>query len=170
MKRTEVLQGLRMMKFEELYERTRSRSLNQAEAAEILVVSERTFRRWRDRFEADGAEGGGVSLQGVSPFVFCKEDGTRYGSLKTSFSTAARRAEIKNLRWHDLRRTCGCRLIQEYGLDLYKVSRWLGHKSTTVTEHTYAFLRVDDLHEAIRVGTNVGTDPLHSPPPDYQRQ
>ena len=57
MKRTEVLQGLRMMKFEELYERTRSRSLNQAEAAEILVVSERTFRRWRDRFEADGAEG-----------------------------------------------------------------------------------------------------------------
>ena len=25
--------------------------------AEILGVSERTFRRWRDRFEADGAEG-----------------------------------------------------------------------------------------------------------------
>ncbi len=31
--------------------------LGQAAAAEILGVSERTFRRWRDRFEADGAEG-----------------------------------------------------------------------------------------------------------------
>ena len=29
--------------------------LNQADAAEILGVSERTFRRWRD--EAEGAEG-----------------------------------------------------------------------------------------------------------------
>ena len=45
------------MKFEEVYGRTRSRLLSQAEAAEVLGVSERTFRRWRDRFEAEGAEG-----------------------------------------------------------------------------------------------------------------
>ena len=31
--------------------------LSQAEAAEVLGVSERTFRRWRDRYEAEGAEG-----------------------------------------------------------------------------------------------------------------
>jgi transposase len=31
--------------------------LSQEEAAEILGISERTFRRWRGRFEADGAEG-----------------------------------------------------------------------------------------------------------------
>ena len=46
-----------MMKFEEIYERTTARELSQFEAASILGVSERTFRRWRDRFEADGAEG-----------------------------------------------------------------------------------------------------------------
>ena len=57
MRRTEQAQGLRLMKFEEVYGRTRSRLLSQAEAAEVLGVSERTFRRWRDRFEADGAEG-----------------------------------------------------------------------------------------------------------------
>lgn len=57
MRRTEVLQGIRQMKFEEIYERTRQRVLSQAEAASVLGVSERTFRRWRDRFEADGAEG-----------------------------------------------------------------------------------------------------------------
>ena len=57
MRRTEQLQGLRLMKFEEVYERATRRHLDQAEAALILGVSERTFRRWRDRFEAEGAEG-----------------------------------------------------------------------------------------------------------------
>ncbi len=45
------------MKFEEIYGRTSRRELSQLEAASILGVSERTFRRWRDRFEAEGAEG-----------------------------------------------------------------------------------------------------------------
>ena len=40
-----------------MYGRTRRGVLSQAEAAEVLGVSERTFRRWRDRYEADGAEG-----------------------------------------------------------------------------------------------------------------
>ena len=57
MRRTEQVQGLRLMKFEEIYDRTTSRQLSQFEAASILGVSERTFRRWRDRFEAEGAEG-----------------------------------------------------------------------------------------------------------------
>ena len=57
MRRTEQAQGLRLMKFEEVYGRSCRGVLGQAAAAEILGVSERTFRRWRDRFEADGAEG-----------------------------------------------------------------------------------------------------------------
>ena len=57
MRRTEQAQGLRLMKFEEVYGRSCCGVLGQAAAAEILGVSERTFRRWRDRFEADGAEG-----------------------------------------------------------------------------------------------------------------
>ena len=57
MRRTEQAQGLKLMKFEEVYGRTCRGVLGQAEAAEILGVSERTFRRWRDRFEAEGAEG-----------------------------------------------------------------------------------------------------------------
>ena len=57
MRRTERLQGLRLMKFEEVYGRTYRGELSQGEAAEILGVSERTFRRWRDRFAAEGAAG-----------------------------------------------------------------------------------------------------------------
>jgi transposase len=57
MRRTEVLQGIRQMKFEEIFDRTTRRELSQAEAASILGMNERTFRRWRDRFAAEGAEG-----------------------------------------------------------------------------------------------------------------
>ena len=57
MRRTEVLQGLRQMKFEDVYGRWRERRLSQAEAAEILGMSERTFRRWRDRYDGEGAAG-----------------------------------------------------------------------------------------------------------------
>ena len=57
MRRTEQAQGQSLMKFEEVYGRTAARLLSQAEAAEVLGVSERTFRRWRDRYEADSAEG-----------------------------------------------------------------------------------------------------------------
>ena len=45
------------MRFEELYERRQRRVVTMAEAAEMLGVTERTFRRWRDRYEADGLEG-----------------------------------------------------------------------------------------------------------------
>ncbi|MFQ5344264.1 MAG: ISNCY family transposase [Anaerolineae bacterium] len=45
------------MKFEDVYGRTYRGELSQLEAAEVLGMSERTFRRYRDRFEAEGAEG-----------------------------------------------------------------------------------------------------------------
>ena len=57
MRRTERLQGLRLMKFEDVYGRTYRGELSQVEAAEILGMSERSFRRYRDRFEAEGSEG-----------------------------------------------------------------------------------------------------------------
>jgi transposase len=57
MGRSEVLQGLRLMKFEAVLERWHKRALSQAEAAEILGMSERTFRRGRGRHEDAGLEG-----------------------------------------------------------------------------------------------------------------
>jgi len=57
MTRAIVLQEVRQMRFEELYERRHRRELTMAEAAEILGVTERTFRRWGDRGEAEGATG-----------------------------------------------------------------------------------------------------------------
>ena len=64
MTRATVLQEVRQMRFEALYERRHRRELTMAEAAEMLGVSERTFRRWSGRYDAEGAEG----LQGP-PFI-----------------------------------------------------------------------------------------------------
>lgn len=57
MTRAIVLQEVRQMRFEELYARRQRRDLTMAEAAEMLGVTERTFRRWSIRYEADGAAG-----------------------------------------------------------------------------------------------------------------
>jgi transposase len=45
------------MRFEALLARQESGELSQAEAGEMLGVTERTFRRWRDRLREDGTEG-----------------------------------------------------------------------------------------------------------------
>ena len=45
------------MRFEELLERWQRARLSHGEAAAALGVSERTFRRWRQRYEEDGADG-----------------------------------------------------------------------------------------------------------------
>jgi transposase len=57
MTRARILQEVRQMRFEELYERRQRRDVTMAEAAEMLGVTERTFRRWSGRYDAEGAEG-----------------------------------------------------------------------------------------------------------------
>jgi integrase len=79
---------------------------------------------------------------------YSKESPTVWEALKK----AARKAGIDDLTFHDLRRTCGCRLLQDYGASMEVVSRWLGHSSIAVTERCYAFLRIEDLHRAVEKG------------------
>jgi transposase len=57
MRWTEALQGVRVAMFLNLLHRWESAELNQAEAAELLGVSERTFRRWRNRHDEQGEAG-----------------------------------------------------------------------------------------------------------------
>ncbi len=57
MKRTELLQEVRKMRFEEAYEGWQRGRLTQEEAAILLGVCERTFRRYIVRYEEKGVEG-----------------------------------------------------------------------------------------------------------------
>ena len=57
MKRTEILQEVRKMRFEEAYEGWKRGRLTQEEAARLLGVCDRTFRRYLLRYEDKGMEG-----------------------------------------------------------------------------------------------------------------
>src|SRR6266567_6829326 len=57
MGRAGVLQGVRQMRFAALLDRHERRELSQQEAAEMLGITERTFRRWRDRLREEGPSG-----------------------------------------------------------------------------------------------------------------
>jgi transposase len=52
-----MLERIAIMRFEELLERFEKGSLSHGEAASALGVSERTLRRWRGRYEEEGADG-----------------------------------------------------------------------------------------------------------------
>ena len=57
MKQAEWLQETRKMRFEEAYGGWQGGRLTQEEAARLLGVCERTFRRYIDRYEDEGLDG-----------------------------------------------------------------------------------------------------------------
>src|SRR5215471_1560909 len=57
MNRATWLQDRRMQKFRDVLSRWEAGELSMMEAGELLGVSERQFRRYRDRYEEDGVEG-----------------------------------------------------------------------------------------------------------------
>ncbi len=98
-----------------------------------------------------------------SPYVFQTYQGGRYSNgSPTNFEAlqkAVRRANkaqkaaglprMPHVQWHDLRRTCGCRLLQVHEFSMEAVCLWLGHSSVVVTERHYAFLTSRELHKAV---------------------
>ena len=57
MNRTAWLQERRMEKFQDVLGRFAARRLSARDAAELLGMSERSFRRYRHRYEEEGLEG-----------------------------------------------------------------------------------------------------------------
>ena len=65
MTRTQVRQEIRQMRFDEAYGGWQARRLTQEEAARLLGVCERTFRRYIDRYEDEGC----YSAWNIDPLV-----------------------------------------------------------------------------------------------------
>jgi transposase len=57
MRLTEAREGVRMLKFMNVFGRWEAAALTQIEAAELLGVGERSFRRWCRRYEEEGETG-----------------------------------------------------------------------------------------------------------------
>jgi len=70
--------------------------------------------------------------------------------FRKSFNTIMAKAEIKNCTPHDLRRTFGTQLLLS-GIDIFTVSKLLGHESVKTTENHYAFLNRETMHSAVNV-------------------
>ena len=78
MEQARIHEGVRRMRFEKLLARQESGELSQAEAAEMLGVSERTFRRWQTRLRDEGPSGlGDRSLGRASPRRMSDEEVAR---------------------------------------------------------------------------------------------
>lgn len=90
--------------------------------------------------------------------------GKRFADLNKTLQRIANSVGVTGIRWHDLRRTCGCRLLQDYSFPIEKVSKWLGHSSVAQTQKAYAFLDVRHLHQELaKSRTNAGTPQLEGP-------
>ena len=66
--------------------------------------------------------------------------------VSQKFKKEVRRLDIKNARFHDLRRTFGLNLIKQ-GISIYKVAKLLGHKSVKTTEQHYAPLLTIEIED-----------------------
>ena len=69
--------------------------------------------------------------------------------LAREFCEARDRAGIPDFRFHDMRHTFATRLVQR-GVDLYKVQRLLGHKTSLMTQR-YAHHSPESLRDGVRV-------------------
>ncbi len=82
-------------------------------------------------------------------FVFTNHDGSKVKETKLQkhFKQACKKADITNLRWHDLRHCFGSWLTQ-CGVDPYAIKTLMGHKDFKTTQR-YAHQSPRSLKEAI---------------------
>lgn len=82
-------------------------------------------------------------------FVFRHDTGERLLNMKKGLAGATARAKLKDVHWHDLRRTAGCRWLQRDNRSMEEVSILLGHSSVKVTERSYAFLEGEQVAQSV---------------------
>ncbi len=84
-------------------------------------------------------------------FVFFNDFGTKIDAnkLKKAFRKTAGDAKIADFHFHDLRHTFATRLVQK-GVDLYKVSKLLGHKDIATTQR-YAHHYPESLRDGVDI-------------------
>ena len=86
-----------------------------------------------------------------SKIIFHSERGTKIDkhNLRRTFVIAMERAGIEDFTFHGLRHTFATRLAQS-GVDLYKISKLLGHKDIKTTQR-YAHHCPDSLRDGVEV-------------------
>ena len=83
------------------------------------------------------------------PWVFPSrtEKGTHLKDIRKPLKRAMERANIQDLRPHDLRRSFAS-LLCNANVDIYQIKDLLGHSSVTVTQKAYAHLQQSTLRKS----------------------
>ncbi|MES2319953.1 MAG: site-specific integrase [Pseudomonadota bacterium] len=71
-----------------------------------------------------------------------------YEGVKSSWRRARTELGLEHMTFHDLRRSCATMMIAA-GVDLYVVSKLLGHSSVTVTQQRYGHLQVNRIADGL---------------------
>ena len=92
-----------------------------------------------------------------SQIIFSNDSGLAYANISSNFSQICRRVEgaspsFKRFRFHDLRHLYAVRALYD-GMDLWTLSRQLGHTSVKVTEHSYLAFLTPEQADAARQAT-----------------
>ncbi len=92
-----------------------------------------------------------AKVQSLSGYVFFNSVGNKHDAskLKRAFRQAVEESGIEHFRFHDLRHTFATRLVQR-GVDLYKVSKLLGHKDISTTQR-YAHHYPESLRDGVEI-------------------
>ena len=93
----------------------------------------------------------GEKVMGVTGIVFCTSHGTKIlpSNLRRTFYKVLEKVGIEDFKFHDLRHTFATRLAQR-DVDLYKISKLLGHKDIRMTQR-YAHHCSDSLRDGVRI-------------------
>ncbi len=85
------------------------------------------------------------------PWVFPARTGSGHLiDIRRPLKRAMAKAELEDLRPHDLRRSFAC-LAVNAGVDIYQIKDLLGHSNVTVTQKAYAHLQQNTLRSASEV-------------------
>jgi integrase len=82
-------------------------------------------------------------------YVFHDQYGRRIKDIKRSFGSAVERAELSDVRFHDLRRTFGTMCVFK-NVPPKTLQKWMGHKSIETTMKYYVVSPEDFEQEAIK--------------------
>jgi integrase len=95
----------------------------------------------------------------VEGLVFRRDDGRRWGSIRTAFDQACRRAKLNDFRFHDLRHTYASHFMMRGG-NLIELRDLLGHADIKMTTR-YAHL--SPAHLRTTVNRMAGLTPIIRP-------
>jgi integrase len=120
-------------------QRTRGKTKHAHRAIPLSAETVRVLK-WHKQNQAEEKA---ISTQGwnAADLVFCSEIGTPLNpkTVGQQFDTMLRKAELPDIRFHDMRHTYAALSIAA-GVDIYTLSRRMGHSTIAVTADRYGHL------------------------------